>query len=94
MSVGGAVSTVHVNICVHVDELPQRSVALYVLVCERKQPSEEILPSELVTLTWLQPSETVGVPGAGTPAGLQPRSLPAGHTVNTGGVISTVHVNV
>ncbi len=32
--------------------------------------------------------------GAGSPVGLHPRSLPAGHKVNTGGVGSAVQVNV
>jgi hypothetical protein len=38
-------------------------------------------------------SVAVATPGAGTPAGLQPRSDPEGQKVNTGGVVSTVQVN-
>jgi hypothetical protein len=39
-----------------------------------------------------QASVAVAAPGAGTPAGLHPRSDPVGQNVNTGGVTSTVHV--
>ena len=39
-----------------------------------------------------QASVAVAVPGAGTPAGLQPRSPPGGQNVIVGGVTSTVQV--
>ena len=50
VNVGGVVSTVQVNNWVQVDELPQASVAVYVRVCERKQPSVEIAPKADVIL--------------------------------------------
>jgi hypothetical protein len=40
-----------------------------------------------------QASVAVAAPGAGTPVGLQPKSLPGGQKVITGGVVSSVHVN-
>src|SRR5204862_8356176 len=41
-----------------------------------------------------QLSLAVAVPAEGTEAGLHPRLEPAGHEVNTGASVSTVHVNV
>ena len=38
-------------------------------------------------------SVAVAAPGAGTLAGLHPRSDPGGQNVNTGAVTSKVHVN-
>ncbi len=73
--------------------LPHASVAVYVLVCERPHPFDVILPSDEVIVGVPQASVAVAVPAAGTPAGLQPRSEPAGHNVIVGGVTSTVQVN-
>jgi hypothetical protein len=42
----------------------------------------------------LQTSVAVAVPQPGIVPGLQPKSEPAGHEVNTGGLTSTTHVNV
>lgn len=50
-------------------------------------------PSEEVMVGVPQASVAVAAPGAGIPAGLQPRLLPGGQNVNVGGVESIVHVN-
>jgi hypothetical protein len=42
----------------------------------------------------LHTSVAVAVPQPGMLPGLHPRSEPAGHDVNTGGLASTTHVNV
>jgi hypothetical protein len=55
---------------------------------------EDILPKAEVIVGVPQASVAVAAPGAGTPAGLQPRSEPGGQKVNTGGVTSTVQVTV
>jgi len=49
-------------------------------------------PSDDVIEGVPQASVAVAAPGAGTPAGLQPKSLPGGQNVIVGGVVSTVHV--
>ena len=41
-----------------------------------------------------QLSVAVAVPADGTPVGLHPSAEPAGHDVNTGAVVSAVHVNI
>jgi acyl CoA:acetate/3-ketoacid CoA transferase alpha subunit len=92
VNVGGVTSTVQVNTCVQVAVFPQPSVAVYVRVCERRQPLLVTEPSALVMVGVPQASVAVAVPAAGTPVGLQPRSLPAGQLVNVGGVTSTVQV--
>jgi hypothetical protein len=75
--------------------LPQASVAVYVLVCVLIQPLVPTEPKAEVIVGVPQASVAVAAPAAGTPlAGLQPRSDPAGQKVNTGGVRSSVHVNV
>jgi hypothetical protein len=42
----------------------------------------------------LHTSVAVAVPQPGILPGLQPKSEPAGHDVNTGGSVSTTHTNV
>ena len=91
--VGGVTSTVQVKTWVHVDVLPHASVAVYVLVCERVHPLVVIPPRDDVIVGDPQASVAVAAPGAGTPAGLQPRSDPTGQKVMTGGVTSSVQVN-
>jgi hypothetical protein len=51
-----------------------------------------MVPSEDVMVGVPQASVAVAAPGAGTPAGLQPRSLPSGQDVKVGGVTSAVQV--
>lgn len=97
--VGGVVSSVQVAVRQVVDELPQPSVAVHVLFCERKQP---LLPTELVvevTVGLPQASVAVALPNAASIAagvGLQPRAPLAGVpvAVSVGGVTSSVHVAV
>ncbi len=80
--------------CVHVAVFPHPSVAVYVLVCVRKQPFGITAPSDDVMPGVPQSSVAVAAPGAGTPPpGLHPRSEPGGQNVNTGSVTSTVQVN-
>lgn len=94
VNTGGVTSTVQVNVCVQVELLPQASVAVYVLVCERWQPLEVIEPSAEVMVGTPQSSVAEAAPGPGTPVGLQPKSLPGGQKVNTGGVESIVQLKV
>ena len=90
---GGTKSTVQVYTCVQVEVLPQPSVAVYVRVCERIQPSVEIVPVAEVIVGAPHASVAVATPGPGTPVGLQPKFAPGGQNVNTGGTKSTVQVN-
>jgi hypothetical protein len=91
--VGGVTSTVQVKTCAQVDVFPHPSVAVYVLVCDLRQPLVDIEPRAEVIVGVPQASVATTVPAAGTPDGLQPRSEPAGHDVIVGGVTSTVQVN-
>ena len=50
-------------------------------------------PREDVIVGAPHASVAVALPGAGTPAGLHPRSAFGGQKVKTGGVTSIVHVN-
>ena len=93
VNVGGVTSTVQLNACAQVAVFKQPSVAVYVRVWKRKQPSEVIEPKEEVIVGAPQASVAVAAPGAGTPVGLHPRFEPGGQNVNVGGVISTVQVN-
>jgi hypothetical protein len=89
VNTGGVVSSTQVKVWVQVAVLPQPSVAVYVRVCDRLHPLLVIDPSAEVIVGVPQLSVAVAVPAAGTPDGLQPRSEPAGHEVNTGGVASS-----
>src|SRR5678815_767758 len=93
VNTGASVSAVQVNTCVHVDELPQLSVAVYVLVCVFEHPVDVAAPREEVMFGVPQLSLAVAVPAAGTPVGLHPSAEPAGHDVNTGASVSAVQVN-
>ena len=59
----------------------------------RKQPFDVIEPKAEVMVGVPQASVAVAAPGAGTAAGLQPKSLPGGQKVNVGAVTSAVQVN-
>jgi len=79
--------------------LPQASVAVNVLVCDREHPLLVTAPSDDVTVGVLQASVAVAEPSAALIAadvGLQPRLPFAGIpvAVMVGAVISTVHVAV
>ena len=90
--VGGVTSNVQVKSCVQVEVLPQPSVAVYVRVWDLKQPFTVIAPNEDVIVGVPHASVAVAAPGAGTPAGLQPRSPPGGQNVQFCGVTATAHV--
>ena len=87
--VGGVTSAVQVNTCAHVAVLPQASVAVYVLVCDRPHPLDVILPSADVIVGVPQASVAVAAPAAGIEAGLHPSADPGGQKVMLGGVTST-----
>ena len=95
---GGVTSAIHVTVRDVVDVLPQPSVAVNVLVCERLQPS--VANSSIIrndTVTAPQASVAVAVPRAPfiSPAdGLQPRFTSVQLAVITGGVTSAIHVTV
>ena len=97
VNTGGVISSVHVHVLSHVEELPHKSVAVQVMVRERPQVLVFIiLPAEQVTVGVLHASVADGavtLPQVGT-VGLHPKSLPCVQSVNTGGVISSVHVHV
>src|SRR6266496_2023741 len=97
--VGAVTSTVHVAVLDAVDVLPQASVAVNVLVCEREHPLLITSPVTDVTVGVLQASDAVAEPRAASIAadvGLQPRLPLAGVPVAVivGAVTSTVHVAV
>jgi len=97
--VGAVKSSVHVAVRDAVDVLPQRSVAVNVLVCERKHPLLCMVPVDDVTVGVPQASVAVALPNAVSIAaevGLHPNAPLAGVpvAVSTGAVISTVHVAV
>jgi hypothetical protein len=97
--VGAVTSTVHVAVLDVVAVLPQASVALNVLVCEREQPLLSTSPVDEVTVGLPQASVAVAEPSAASIAaadGLQPRLPFAGVPVAVivGAVTSTVHVAV
>jgi hypothetical protein len=93
---GAVVSSVHVQVRWQVEELEHPSVAVQVMVREREQPLEVIVPFEHVTVGVLQPSVAVGAVTllqAGT-VGLHPKSVPGLQLVNEGASVSSVHVQV
>jgi hypothetical protein len=97
VSVGGVTSEVHVAVLEHVDVLPQASLAVNVLVCEREHPLLDTLPSLDDTVGVLQASVAVAVPRAPfiSPAdGLQPSVVVVPPDVSVGGVTSSIHVTV
>ena len=91
---GGVVSTVQVKTWVQVDVLPQKSVAVYVRVWDRKHPSTTMLPKADEMPTDPHASVAVAAPGAGTPSGLQPKSPPGGQNVKVGGVGSSIQKKI
>ena len=64
VNTGGVRSTVHVTVRETIAVLPQASVAVKVLVCERVHDEVVILPSEEVIVGIPQASEAVAVPSA------------------------------
>jgi hypothetical protein len=97
VSVGGVRSSIHVTVLDVVDVLPQKSLAVNVLVCERSQPLLLTLPSFCVTVGSLQASVAVAVPNAPliSPAdGLQPNDNVVPPDVSVGGVTSSIQLTV
>jgi hypothetical protein len=97
VNTGAVLSAVHVTVLDAVEVLPQKSLAVNVLVCERLHPLLLTLPSLEDTVGTPQASVAVAVPNAPliSPAdGLHPRDVPVPPVVNTGGVRSAVQVTV
>jgi hypothetical protein len=95
--VGPVLSSAHVAIRDAVEVLPQASMAVNVLVCERPQPALDILPFVNETVGVPQASVAVAVPNARSIAdgeGLQPRVKLFPEVVMVGGVLSAVHVAI
>src|SRR6185369_2825673 len=96
--VGAVTSNVQLTVLDVVDVLPQPSVAVHVLVCERPQPLLATAPSVDVTVgVPPQLSVAVAEPSAALIAavvGLQPSDVVVPVAVSVGGVTSNVHVAV
>jgi len=90
-------SAVHVTVLDAVEVLPQKSLAVNVLVCERLHPLLLTGPSLEDTVGVPQASVAVAVPSAlliSLAAGLHPRVVVVPPVVSTGAVTSSVHVTV
>jgi hypothetical protein len=93
--VGDVTSAVHVAVRDTVAVLPQPSVAVNVLVCERKHPPLVTPPSVALTVVEPQASVAVAEPNAASmfaEVGLHPRLKVLPVAVIVGAVTSTVHV--
>ena len=78
MNTGGVRSSVQVTLLDVVAVLPHASVAVKILVCERKHPLLLIAPSTCVTVGMPHPSVAVADPSvASILVGLHPRSVVA-----------------
>ena len=75
----------------HVVELPQSSVAVYILFIDLLQPDPDMLLREdvMVGLAVIL-SVAVADPSAGNAVGLQPRLDDGGQNVNVGAVVLTI----
>ena len=97
VKVAGLLSSVHVAVLAAVEVLPQASLAIHVLVCDREQPELTTGPSVGDKVGVPQASVAVAVPSAEFifPAeGLQPNARAAPPVVIVGAVTSAVHVTV
>src|SRR5688572_10032233 len=97
VNTGAVRSAVHVTVLDAVEVLPQKSLAVNVLVCERLHPLLLTLPSLVDTVGTPQASVAVAVPRAlliSLAAGLQPSVVAVPPVVSTGDVRSAVHVTV
>src|SRR4030095_15884229 len=91
VNTGGVRSAIQFTVLDAVDVLPQKSLAVHVLVCVRELPSLED------TVVTPQASVAIAVPNAPliSPAeGLHPSDVPVPPVVNTGEVRSAIHVTV
>jgi hypothetical protein len=94
---GGVRSLIHVIVLAAVAVLPQPSMAVHVLVCERSQPLLLIDPSEEFTVGIPHASDADAVPRAAFMSaadGLHPSVVAVPPVVRTGGVRSLVHVTI
>jgi hypothetical protein len=97
VNTGAVLSSVHVTVVDAVAVLPHASRAVNTLVWEREQPLLVIGPSFEVTVGVPQASVADAAPHAllsCSAVGLQPKVTLAGTLVNTGAVLSAVHVTV
>jgi hypothetical protein len=95
VNVGGVRSEVQLTVLDTVAVLPQASVAINVLTCERRQPLLVIAPSTEVTVGVPHPSLADAEPSEVLiSVGLQPSVTSAYVPVNAGGVISEVQLTV
>ena len=89
--VGGDTSLIHVTVLETVVELPQPSIAVNVLVCDLKHPSEITASSLDVNVGAPQASEAVAEPSAALmseTSGLQPNAVAVPFAVIVGVVLS------
>src|SRR5678815_1636956 len=94
---GAVMSAIHVIVLTAVAVLPQPSIAVHVLVCERSHPLELTVPSREVTVGVPHASDADAVPRAAfisAAVGLHPSVVVVPPVVRTGGVRSLVHVMV
>src|SRR5687767_15561221 len=97
VSTGAVTSAVHVTVLEAVEVLPQKSLAVNVLVCERLHPLLLTLPSLEDTVGTPQASVAVAVPSAlliSLAAGLHPSVVVVPPVISTEAVGSAVHVTV
>jgi hypothetical protein len=97
VNTGGVRSAIQFTVRDAVEVLPQKSLAVHVLVCEREHPSLVTLPSLDDTVGSPHASVAVAVPSALliSPAdGLHPSDVLFPPVVIVGGVASTIHVIV
>src|SRR5688572_25761917 len=97
VNTGAVRSAVHVTVLDAVEVLPQKSLAVNVLVCERLHPLLLTLPSLVDTVGTPQASDALAVSVAASRAltsSIQSRSTALPVLVNTGAVRSAVHVTV
>jgi len=95
--VGGVVSAIQFTVREVVDVLPQPSLAVNVLVCEREQPSLVTLPSLDVTVVGPQASVAEAEPSARLISfadGLHPSDVPVPLAVIVGAVRSAIQFTV
>ena len=97
VNVGGVTSSIQLTVLDAVDVLPQKSLAVNVLVCVRTHPLLLTLLSLCDTVGTPHASVAVAVPNAPliSPAdGLQPSDVPVPPVVSTGGVRSSIQLTV
>src|SRR4030095_3128442 len=97
VNTGGVSSSIQLTVLAAVDVLPQKSLAVNVLVCVRTHPVLTTLLLLCDIVGTPHASVAVAVPNAPliSPAdGLQPSDVPVPPVVNTGGVRSSIQLTV